>query len=173
MCLGGWVWGVWGGGQVQGLVGKVSGVRTMIAASKRGLHGFPPTSCTCHYGITDATSTFSIQRRGAGPEPQNTSTLVQAQSLDKRGNEGGAVRSTGRLESRSFFFPGLDPTVLIQDKTVCVCGLKGSPCSMFGDGIDAEMATTIRKPNSNPLCCSMAVTNHPDRFNYTTKSMLM
>lgn len=32
------------GGQEEGLVGKVAGVRTMIAASKRGLHGFP-----CHH----------------------------------------------------------------------------------------------------------------------------
>ena len=48
------VGGVW----VEGLVGKVAGLRTMIAASKRGLHGFPLSSCTCHYGITDATSTF-------------------------------------------------------------------------------------------------------------------
>lgn len=34
--------GVWVGGfQVEGLVGKEDGVKTVIAASKRGLHGFP------------------------------------------------------------------------------------------------------------------------------------
>lgn len=32
------------GMQVEGLVGKVDGVKTVIAASKRGLHGFP-----CHH----------------------------------------------------------------------------------------------------------------------------
>jgi len=63
------VFGGVGGGKVEGLVGKVAGVSTMIAASKRGLHGFPLTSCTCHYGITDATSTFSIQHCSAGPKP--------------------------------------------------------------------------------------------------------
>lgn len=60
----------WGGGQVEGLVGKVAGVRTMIAASKRGLHGFPLSSCTCHYGITDATSTFSYLRTHTGSKPR-------------------------------------------------------------------------------------------------------
>lgn len=65
-----------GGGQVEGLVGKVAGVRTMIAASKRGLHRFPLSSCTCHYGITDATSTFFIQHCSAGKSLQNTSALI-------------------------------------------------------------------------------------------------
>lgn len=56
-----------GGGQVDGLVGKVAVVRTMMAALKRGLHGFPLSSCTCHYGITDTTSTLSSQQCRAKP----------------------------------------------------------------------------------------------------------
>lgn len=60
LCLSELCWRVWGvkRGGVLGLVGKVEGIWAMIAASKRGLHGFPVSSCTCHYGITDATSTF-------------------------------------------------------------------------------------------------------------------
>lgn len=37
-----WWW--WWGVQVEGLVGKEDGAKTVIAASKRGLHGFP-----CHH----------------------------------------------------------------------------------------------------------------------------
>lgn len=39
---------------------------TMIAASKRGLHGFPLSSCTCHYGITPLPPSplnFAAQRK--------------------------------------------------------------------------------------------------------------
>lgn len=70
--------------QVEGLVGKVAGIGTMIAASERGLHRFPLSSCTCHYGITDATSTFSIQQCSTGQSLQNTSTLTQAESSQSR-----------------------------------------------------------------------------------------
>lgn len=46
-------WGREGGGVAGGGISRESGrARMVIAASKRGLQGFPLSSCTCHYGIT-------------------------------------------------------------------------------------------------------------------------
>lgn len=78
-----------GGGGMLGLAGKVAGKRTMIAAFKRGLHRFTVSSCTCHYGIRGASSAFAVQHLKAGQSLDNTFTLLQAQSFNRRGSEGG------------------------------------------------------------------------------------
>lgn len=77
--------GGWGGRRLVRLVGKAW---TMIAASKRGLHRFILSSCTYHYRIMKATSTYSIEGRSL----QNSSTtLVHVQNINKKGNKGGHV----------------------------------------------------------------------------------
>lgn len=77
VCLPEPCWSVGDGGEGWGLglVGKVEGIWAMIAASKRGLHGFPVSSCTCHYGITGATSTFFAAMMAKPGIPEHTCEL--------------------------------------------------------------------------------------------------